>query len=123
MAQLEEGRRSKGRTQSKDHASQFGADDYDQLSEDITALCAIFEEDCKVLPGSPPRVVIKLSGSFVAASSITVSFCFLLGACLGIPSSAPSCRLLRRKGYQKLMLKSFCRSSKIWSYSSAVVNW
>ncbi|TKY67456.1 serine/threonine-protein kinase GCN2 [Spatholobus suberectus] len=32
------GRRSKGRTQSKDHASQFGADDYDQLSEEITAL-------------------------------------------------------------------------------------
>lgn len=32
------GRRSKGRTQSKDHASQFGSDDYDQLSEEITAL-------------------------------------------------------------------------------------
>lgn len=32
------GRRSKGRTQSKDHASQSGADDYDQLSEEITAV-------------------------------------------------------------------------------------
>jgi hypothetical protein len=32
------GRRSKGRTQLKDHASQVGADDNELLSEEITAL-------------------------------------------------------------------------------------
>ncbi|MED6145686.1 hypothetical protein PIB30_027686, partial [Stylosanthes scabra] len=54
------GGRSKGRAPSKDHTSQSANDDT-ELSEEITALCAIFQEDCKVLPGSPPQISIKLS--------------------------------------------------------------
>jgi translation initiation factor 2-alpha kinase 4 len=55
------GRRNKARTPSKDHTSPFSHDDYnEQLSEEITALCSIFQEDCEFVPGSPPQVVIKL---------------------------------------------------------------
>ncbi|TYH49682.1 hypothetical protein ES332_D10G153100v1 [Gossypium tomentosum] len=53
------GRRSKGRASSKDHNSHDG-DDNELLSEEITALCAIFQEDCKVDSGSPPQIIIKL---------------------------------------------------------------
>ncbi|KAL1361870.1 hypothetical protein HN51_010188 [Arachis hypogaea] len=53
------GGRSKGRAPSKDHTSQSANDDI-ELSEEITALCAIFQEDCKVLPGSPPQILIKI---------------------------------------------------------------
>lgn len=47
-----------------------------------------------------------------------VNHCFSLyfiwlGACLGILSSVPSCRLLLRWVYHKLMLISFCLSSLI----------
>lgn len=52
-------------------------------------------------------------GISVATKPITVCPSFSLGACLGIPSSAPSCRLLLRRVYQKLMLINFCLSSMI----------
>lgn len=52
-------------------------------------------------------------GISVATKPITVCPSFSLGACLGIPSSAPSCRLLQRRVYQKLMLINFCLSSMI----------
>uniref|UniRef100_A0A7N0TW19 Non-specific serine/threonine protein kinase n=1 Tax=Kalanchoe fedtschenkoi TaxID=63787 RepID=A0A7N0TW19_KALFE len=49
------GRRNKGlASQSKDHS--LHAD----LSEEITALCAIFQDDCKIVSESPPQIIIKL---------------------------------------------------------------
>lgn len=36
--------------------------------------CAIFQEDCKVLPGSPPQILIKLR--------YFVQFCFVLFLCV-----------------------------------------
>lgn len=59
---------------------------------------------------------------WLAANSITISFSFLLGACLGILSSVPSCRLHRKKGYQKLMLISSYLSSMIRSNTCFVVS-
>lgn len=52
-------RRSKGQLPSKDHGAR-PADDNDIISEEITALCAIFQEDCKVISDSPPQIVINL---------------------------------------------------------------
>ncbi|XP_059632903.1 eIF-2-alpha kinase GCN2 isoform X3 [Cornus florida] len=54
------GRRSKGRAPSKDHTSHSG-DGGEVLSEELTALCAIFQEDCKVISESPPQINIKIS--------------------------------------------------------------
>ncbi|KAH1220237.1 eIF-2-alpha kinase GCN2 [Glycine max] len=94
------GRRSKGRTQSKDHASQFGSDDYDQLSEEITALCAIFEEDCKVLPGSPPRVVIKLRpySKDMGYEDLDVSAVLAVRCLPGYPFKCPKLQITPEKG-------------------------
>ncbi|CAM8887312.1 unnamed protein product [Rhodiola kirilowii] len=44
--------------QSKDHSHH--ADLNDSLSEEITALCAIFQDDCKIVSESPPQIIIKL---------------------------------------------------------------
>ncbi|GAV69857.1 Pkinase domain-containing protein/RWD domain-containing protein/HGTP_anticodon2 domain-containing protein/tRNA-synt_His domain-containing protein [Cephalotus follicularis] len=54
------GRRIKGRTPSKDHYVSQADDDNELLSEEITALCAIFQEDCKIVSGSPPQIIIKI---------------------------------------------------------------
>ncbi|KAL0358472.1 UNVERIFIED_CONTAM: eIF-2-alpha kinase GCN2 [Sesamum angustifolium] len=47
------------RAQSKDHHS-IAAADSEILAEELTALCAIFQEDCKIVSESPPQVNIKL---------------------------------------------------------------
>ncbi|XP_022634097.1 eIF-2-alpha kinase GCN2 isoform X2 [Vigna radiata var. radiata] len=94
------GRRSKGRTQSKDHASQSGADDYDQLSEEITAVCAIFQEDCKVLPGSPPRIVIKLRpySKDMGYEDLDVSAALVVRCLPGYPFKCPKLQITPEKG-------------------------
>ncbi|KAM7486980.1 hypothetical protein LguiA_002989 [Lonicera macranthoides] len=53
------GSRKKGRAPSKDHNS-LGGDGSELLAEELTALCAIFQEDCKVVTASPPQISIKL---------------------------------------------------------------
>lgn len=52
------GKRSKGRTPLKDYS--FSGEESELISEEITALCAIFQEDCKLVTGPPPQVTIKL---------------------------------------------------------------
>ncbi|XP_020236018.1 eIF-2-alpha kinase GCN2 isoform X2 [Cajanus cajan] len=93
-------RRSKGRTQSKDHASQFADDDYDQLSEEITALCAIFEEDCKILPGSPPRVVVNLRpySKGMGYEDLDLSAVLVVRCLPGYPFKCPKLQITPEKG-------------------------
>ncbi|XP_008445738.2 eIF-2-alpha kinase GCN2 isoform X1 [Cucumis melo] len=52
------GKRSKGRTPLTDYS--FSGEESDLITEEITALCAIFQEDCKVVTGPSPQVTIKL---------------------------------------------------------------
>ncbi|KAG7025395.1 eIF-2-alpha kinase GCN2, partial [Cucurbita argyrosperma subsp. argyrosperma] len=52
------GKRSKGRTPQKDHS--FSGEESELISEELTALCGIFQEDCKVVSGPSPQVTIKL---------------------------------------------------------------
>ncbi|KAE9620442.1 hypothetical protein Lal_00019286 [Lupinus albus] len=58
------GGRSSGRTPSKsnDYVSPFTVHDDNDLSEEITALCAIFEDDCNIVSGS--QIAIKLRPYF-----------------------------------------------------------
>ncbi|XP_057957013.1 eIF-2-alpha kinase GCN2 [Malania oleifera] len=53
------GRRSKGRAPSKDHAS-HAVDNTELIAEELTALCAIFQEDLKIVSESSPQIIIKL---------------------------------------------------------------
>lgn len=53
------GGRLKGRATSKDHSSR-GHEDNELISEEVTALCAIFQDDCEVISDSPPLINIKL---------------------------------------------------------------
>lgn len=52
------GKRSKGRTPLTDYS--FSGEESELITEEITALCAIFQEDCKVVTGPSPQVTIKL---------------------------------------------------------------
>ncbi|XP_061357537.1 eIF-2-alpha kinase GCN2 isoform X2 [Gastrolobium bilobum] len=94
------GRRSKGRAPSTDHASQFGVDDNEQLSEEITALCAIFQEDCKVLPGSPPQVVIKLRpySKDMGYEDVDVSAALVVRYLPGYPFKCPKLQVTPENG-------------------------
>ncbi|MCD7473052.1 hypothetical protein HAX54_014634 [Datura stramonium] len=53
------GRRNKGRTSYKDQNS-IGEDNSELVAEELTALCAIFQEDCEVVSKSPSQIHIKL---------------------------------------------------------------
>ncbi|KAK7262583.1 hypothetical protein RJT34_30157 [Clitoria ternatea] len=94
------GRRSKGRTQSKDHASQSGDDDNDQLSDEITALTAIFDDDLKVLPGSPPRIVVKLRpySKDMGYEDLDVSAVLVVRCLPGYPFKCPKLQITPEKG-------------------------
>lgn len=89
------GRRSKGRTPSKDHASPFAADDNEQLAEEITALCAIFEEDCKIVPGSHPQIVVKIRpySKDMGYEDLDVSAVLVVRCLPGYPYKSPKLQI------------------------------
>lgn len=95
------GRRSKARTPSKDHASQFGQDDdNEQLSEEITALCAIFQEDCKIVPGSLPQLAIKLRpySKDMGYEDVDVSAILVVRCLPGYPFKCPKLQITPEMG-------------------------
>ncbi|XVE81078.1 hypothetical protein DITRI_Ditri15bG0034400 [Diplodiscus trichospermus] len=94
------GRRSKGRA--SDHNSHDG-DDNELLSEEITALCAIFQEDCKVVPGSPPQIIIKLRpySKDMGYEDLDVSALLLVRCLPGYPYKCPKLQITPEKGLTK----------------------
>lgn len=98
------GRRNKARTpSSKDHhTSQFRNDDdnNEQLSEEITALCAIFQEDCQIIPGSPPRIVIKLRpySNDMGYEDVDVSALLVVRCLPGYPFKCPKLQITPEMG-------------------------
>ncbi|XP_024030685.1 eIF-2-alpha kinase GCN2 isoform X2 [Morus notabilis] len=94
------GKRTKGRTPLKDHASHESADDNELLSEEITALCAIFQEDCKFLPGPPPQVFIKLRpySKDMGFEDVDVSAVLLVRCLPGYPYKCPKLQITPEKG-------------------------
>ncbi|XP_028757179.1 eIF-2-alpha kinase GCN2 isoform X3 [Neltuma alba] len=93
------GRRIKGRTPLKDHVSQFSGDD-NELSEEITALCAIFQEDCNVLPGSPPQIVITLRpySKGMGYEDVDVSAVLVVRCLPGYPFKCPKLQITPENG-------------------------
>ncbi|XVF65555.1 hypothetical protein PTKIN_Ptkin09bG0258400 [Pterospermum kingtungense] len=96
------GRRSKGRASLKDHNSLDG-DDNELLSEEITALCAIFQEDCKVVSGSPSRIIIKLRpySKDMGYEDLDVSALLLVKCLPGYPYKCPKLQITPEKGLTK----------------------
>ncbi|XAR48711.1 Non-specific serine/threonine protein kinase [Bertholletia excelsa] len=97
------GRRSKGRVPSKDHGS-FSSEDKELLSEEITALCAIFQDDCTVVSDSPPLINIKIRPYLKDAGYEDMEISALLSVkCLpGYPYSCPKLQLISEKGLSKV---------------------
>ncbi|XP_054816173.1 eIF-2-alpha kinase GCN2 isoform X2 [Prosopis cineraria] len=93
------GRRIKGRAPHKDRVSQFSGDD-NELSEEITALCAIFQEDCKILPGSPPQIVIKLRpySKDMGYEDVDVSAVLVVRFLPGYPFKCPKLQITPEHG-------------------------
>ncbi|KAK3204428.1 hypothetical protein Dsin_018474 [Dipteronia sinensis] len=95
------GRRNKGRAQLKDHTSDDG--DNELLSEEITALYAIFQEDFKVDPGSPPQIIIKLRpySKDMGYEDLDVSAHLLVRCLPGYPYKCPKLQIIPEKGLTK----------------------
>ncbi|KAK4566735.1 hypothetical protein RGQ29_002837 [Quercus rubra] len=97
------GRRSKGRTTLKDQASHVGGDDNELLNEEITALCAIFQDDCKVTSGSPPQIIIKLRpySKDMGYEDLNVSALLLVRCLPGYPYKCPKLQITPENGMSK----------------------
>ncbi|XP_065866338.1 eIF-2-alpha kinase GCN2 isoform X2 [Euphorbia lathyris] len=96
------GRRSKGKTPFKDHASS-GVDDNELLAEEITALCAIFQEDCKMVSDSPPQIVIKLRpySKDMGYDDLDISALLSVRCLPGYPYKCPRLQITPEKGLTK----------------------
>ncbi|KAK2631913.1 hypothetical protein EUGRSUZ_L02279, partial [Eucalyptus grandis] len=90
------GKRSKGRTPSKDkHADE----DNELLAEEITALSAIFQEDCKVAE-TPPKIVMKLRpySKDTGFDDLDVSALLFVRCLPGYPHKCPKLKIIPEKG-------------------------
>ncbi|GFQ06394.1 probable serine/threonine-protein kinase gcn2 [Phtheirospermum japonicum] len=90
------------RAQSKDHHS-FAADNSEILAEEITALCAIFQEDCNVVSESPPQIDIKLRpySKDTGYEDSDVSVVLSVRCVQGYPYKCPKLQIVPEKGLSK----------------------
>lgn len=94
------GRRSKGSR--ADHNS-LSTDDNELLAEEITALCAIFQDDCRVVSDSPPQVNINLRPYSKDMGYEELDICALLSVrfLTGYPYKCPKLQISPEKGLSK----------------------
>ncbi|KAK4420231.1 eIF-2-alpha kinase GCN2 [Sesamum alatum] len=90
------------RAQSKDHHS-ISADDSEILAEELTALCAIFQEDCKIVSESPPQVNIKLRpySKDTGYEDSDVSALLSVRCVQGYPFKCPKLQIVPERGLSK----------------------
>ncbi|KAL9162457.1 hypothetical protein ABFS82_07G090900 [Erythranthe guttata] len=90
------------RSQSKDHNS-IAADNSEIIAEEVTALCAIFQDDCKVVSESPTQINIKIrpyskdTGYEDSDVSAELSVRFVQG----YPYKCPKLQIVHEKGLSK----------------------
>ena len=79
--------------------SSSGGDD-SELTEEITALCAIFQEDCKFLPGSPPQIIIKIRpySKGMGYEDVDVSAILVVRFVPGYPFKGPKLQITPENG-------------------------
>ncbi|KAL0382836.1 UNVERIFIED_CONTAM: eIF-2-alpha kinase GCN2 [Sesamum calycinum] len=90
------------RAQSKDHHS-IAAADSEILAEELTALCAIFQEDCKIVSESPPQVNIKLRpySKDTGYEDSDVSALLSVRCVQGYPFRCPKLQIVPERGLSK----------------------
>lgn len=87
------------RTSSKDHDS-FSAENAELITDELTALCAIFQEDCQVVPGSARQVKIKLRpySNDTGYENSDVSAILSVRFLPGYPNKCPKLQIVPEKG-------------------------
>lgn len=92
-------RRNKGRAASKDLAL-HSADYSELITEELTALSAIFQEDCKIVSESHPQVVINIRpySKDTGYENLDVSAHLLVRCLPGYPYKSPKLQLTSEKG-------------------------
>ncbi|XP_042485787.1 eIF-2-alpha kinase GCN2 isoform X2 [Macadamia integrifolia] len=96
------GRKSKGRVPSKDHVCNVG-DDGDVLSDELTALAAIFQEDFEVVSDSPPQFIIKIRpySKDTESEDLSVSALLIVRCLPGYPYKCPKLQITPERGLSK----------------------
>ncbi|XP_073116363.1 eIF-2-alpha kinase GCN2 isoform X3 [Elaeis guineensis] len=92
----------RGRAPSKDHS--HSGDDQDLLSEEITALAAIFQEDLKVVSKTPyTQLAINLRpySNDMGFEDLNVSALLLVRCLPGYPHKCPKLQIVPEKGLSK----------------------
>lgn len=94
------GRRSKGSR--ADHNS-LNSDDNELLAEEITALCAIFQDDCRVVSDSPLQVNINLRpySKDMGYEELDISALLSVRYLPGYPYKCPKLQISPEKGLSK----------------------
>ncbi|KAL5998064.1 hypothetical protein ACLOJK_008999 [Asimina triloba] len=87
-------RKGKGKAPSKDHPFHAN-DDPDLLSEEITALCAIFQEDIKLISDSP---VIQPYSTDMDSDDSDISALLSVRCLPGYPFKCPKLRIIPERG-------------------------
>nr|XP_011457263.1 PREDICTED: probable serine/threonine-protein kinase GCN2 isoform X1 [Fragaria vesca subsp. vesca] len=81
----------------KDHGESY---DNELLSEEITALSAIFQDDCKIVSGSQPQIIIKLRphSKDMGYEDLDVSALLTVRCLPGYPNKCPKLQITPEKG-------------------------
>lgn len=95
--------RGKGRTRSGDHTS-HATDSNELFAEELTALFAIFQEDCKLVSESPPQIVIKLRPYLkdVGCEDLDVAALLSVRCLPGYPYKCPRVQITPEKGLSRV---------------------
>ncbi|KAL3835058.1 hypothetical protein ACJIZ3_009794 [Penstemon smallii] len=90
------------RSQSKDHNSTT-ADNSEIVAEELTALCAIFQDDCKIVSESPPQINVKLRpySKDTGYEDADVSALLSVRCLQGYPYKCPKLQIVPEKGLSK----------------------
>ncbi|KAF6143812.1 hypothetical protein GIB67_016733 [Kingdonia uniflora] len=95
------GRKSKGRVVSKDHHASH--DDSELLTEELTAMHAIFQEDFRIVSESPPGVSISVRpySKDLGSEDLNVSALLSVRCLPGYPYKCPKLKITPEKGLSK----------------------
>ncbi|CAL1404688.1 unnamed protein product [Linum trigynum] len=86
----------------KDHSS-AAFDGNELLAEEITALSAIFQEDCKIVPGSPSQIIIKIRphSKDMGFEDLDISVQLSVRCLPGYPYKCPKLKITPEKGLKE----------------------
>lgn len=94
-------RKNKARAAPKDHHHSSHLSDYTEIiTEELTALCAIFQDDCEIVSESPPQVSVKIRpySKDTGYENQDVSAILFVRCISGYPYKSPKLQISPEKG-------------------------